>query len=257
MNCESTVTRPARELVVSADIVRNVCQLTVDGVLDSSTYLQLRDTIIKAALDQPRAVLVNVDALDVPAPSAWAVFTSARWHIRTWPDVPIMLVCSRAARRIIIKRNGVTRYVPVHSTIETAMAALTDGRPALRRARADLPASLVALRLARKFVAEWLATWSHSELIAVATVIVNVFVENVLQHTASAPVLLLESDGAAVTISVQDDSSRQAARHEDPYRGGDRVSGLAIVTSVCQAWGSIPTPSGKTVWAVVGPENQL
>jgi hypothetical protein len=251
------VTRPARQLMVSADIAQIVCRLTVDGVLDSSTYLQLRDTIIKAALDQPRAVLVDVDALDVPAPSAWSVFTSARWHIRTWPDVPIMLVCSHADRRNTIKRNGVTRYVPVHATIEAAMAALTDGRPARRRAGADLPAALVALRLARKFVAEWLAAWSQSDLIAVATVIVNVFVENVLQHSASAPVLLLESDGMAVTISVQDGSSTPAARHEDPYRGGDRVSGLAIVASVCRAWGSTPTPSGKTVWAVVGPENRL
>jgi hypothetical protein len=168
-----------------------------------------------------------------------------------------MLVCSHAERRTIIKRNGVTRYVPVHSTIEAAMAALTGGRPARRRARADLPASLVALRLARKFVAEWLAAWSQSELIAVATVIVNVFVENVLQHTASPLVLVLESDGAAVTISVQDDSSMPAARREDPRRGGDQVSGLAVVASVCRAWGSTPMPSGKTVWAVIGPENQL
>src|SRR2546421_12913914 len=136
MNCESIVTRPARQIVVSADVTRNVCRLTVDGVLDSSTYLQLRDAIIKAALDQPRAVIVNVDALDVPAPSAWAVFTSARWHTSTWPDVPILLVCSHPARRTIIKRNGVTRYVPVHSNIETAMAALTAGLPALPRARA-------------------------------------------------------------------------------------------------------------------------
>jgi hypothetical protein len=82
-------------------------------------------------------------------------------------------------------------------------------------------------------------------------------VENVLQHTAWAPVLVLESDGEAVTISVRDDSSIPAARHEDPHLGGDRVSGLAIVASVCHTWGSTPMPSGKTVWAVVGPENQL
>jgi hypothetical protein len=91
----------------------------------------------------------------------------------------------------------------------------------------------------------------------VATVIVNVFVENVLQHTASEPMLILESDQKDVYISVQDENSTPAARHEDPYRGGERVSGLAIVASVCRAWGSMPTPSGKTVWAVIGPENQL
>jgi hypothetical protein len=58
-------------------------------------------------------------------------------------------------------------------------------------------------------------------------------------------------------FSVQDDSSIPAARYEDPHLGGDRVSGLAIVASVCRAWGSTPMPSGTTVWAVLGPENQL
>jgi hypothetical protein len=126
-----------------------------------------------------------------------------------------------------------------------------------RETSTELPSSLASLRKARELVAEWLPAWSHVELVPVATVVVNVFVENVLQHTACAPVLVLESDGAAVTISVRDDSSVPAARHEDPRRGGDRVSGLAIIASVCRAWGSTPMPSGKTVWAVLGPENQL
>ena len=69
-------------------------------------------------------------------------------------------------------------------------------------------------------MAEWLAAWSHVELVPVATVVANVFVENVLQHTACTPV-------------------------------------LALVASVCRAWGSTPMSSGKTVWAVLGPENQL
>lgn len=244
-------------LAVFTDVKGSVCVLTINGVLDSSTYLKLRDAVIKAALDEPRAVLVDVNGLDVTASSAWSVFTSARWHVSTWPDVPIILVCAHAGRRATIKRNGVTRYVPVRATVEAAMATLTDRARTRRHARTELPDSLAALHKARKFVAEWLGASSHVELIPVVTVIVNIFVENVLQHTASAPVLVLESDGAAVTISVQDGSSRPAARHEDPDRSGDKVSGLAIVASVCRAWGSIPTPTGKTVWAVVGPENQL
>jgi anti-anti-sigma factor len=247
----------ANSVVVSADMAGAVCLLTADGVLNTSTYLSLRDAIIKAALDEPRAVIVDVDALDVPASSAWSVFTSARWYVSTWPDVPIVLVCSHPGRRRTIARTGVTRYVPVYATTDAASAALHDGQRARRRARAELPAALASLRTAREFVAEWLADWSHQPLIPVATVVVNVFVENVLQHTASAPVLLLESDGKAVTIAVQDKSSTPAARHEDPCRGSERVSGLAIAASVCRAWGSTPTPSGKTVWAVLGPENQL
>jgi anti-anti-sigma factor len=231
--------------------------LTVDGVLDSSTYLRLRDAVIKAALDEPQAVVIDVNGLDVPASSAWSVFTSARWHVSTWPDVPIILVCGHPGCRRTIARTGVTRYVPVHATLDAALAAVTDGHTARRRSRTDLPASLASLRRSREFVAEWLGAWSHDELIPVATVVVNVFIENVLQHTLSGPVLILESEGQVVFISVQDRSSTPAARHEDPYRGGERVSGLAIVASVSRAWGSTPTPSGKTVWAVIGPENRL
>ena len=249
--------RPISPLAVSADAAGAACLLTVEGLLDGTTYLKVRDAVIKAALDEPRAVLVDVNALDVAASSAWSVFTSARWHVSTWPDVPIILVCEHAGRRSTIARTGVTRYVPVHADVEAALAALTDVPRIRRRARADLPASLASLHKARELVAEWLGAWSQTELIPVATVIVNVFVENVLQHTASAPVVVLESEGSAVSISVQDCSTMAAARHEDPYRGGERVSGLAIVASVCRAWGSTPTPSGKTVWAVVGPENKL
>lgn len=248
---------PASPMVVSADVTGGVCLLTVDGLLDSSNYLKLRDTIIKAALDEPRAVLVDVDKLGVLAPSAWSVFTSARWHVSTWPDVPIVLVCSDVDRRTTIARTGTTRYVSAYASVEAALAAVADGRPARLRARTELPAALASLRRAREFVAEWLAAWSRQELIPVGTVVVNVLVENVLQHTDSAPMLTLESDGTAVTISVNDGSGTPAARHEDPYSGTERVSGLAIVASVCCAWGSMPTPSGKTVWAVIGPENQL
>jgi anti-anti-sigma regulatory factor len=250
--------RPASQVAVFADTVGTDCLLTVAGVLDSSTYLGLRDAVIKTALDEPRAVFVDVNALDVPASSAWSVFTSARWHVSTWPDVPIILVCGHTGRRATIERTGVTRYVPVHASIQAAVRALAgDVQRGRRRTRAELPASLASLRTARQLVAEYLTAWSQGDLISVASVIVNVLVENVLQHTTSAPVVILESSGALVTVSVQDNSSIPAVRHEDPFRGGDRVSGLAIMAAVSQAWGSAPTPSGKTVWAVVGPENRL
>jgi hypothetical protein len=252
-----TVARAAAQLAVSTSAVGSAAVLFVNGVLDSGTYPQLRNRMIEAALDEPRAVLVDVNALHVPAASAWSVFTSARWHVHAWPDVPIILICADPGRRITIARTGVTRYVPVHTSVELALGALVDGRRTRRQIRTELPASLASLRGARELVAEWLAAWSHVELIPVATVVVNVFIENVLQHTAGPPVLVLESDCATITIAVQDDSSQPAARHEDPRRGGDRVSGLAIVASVCRAWDSTPTPSGKTVWAVIGPENQL
>ena len=250
--------RPVSQVAVVPGTAGNTCLLTVEGVLDSSTYLLLRDAIIKAALDEPRAVLIDVKNLGVPTFSAWSVFTSARWHVSIWPDVPVVLICEQSERRSAIARTGVTRYVPAYTTVNAALAAL-DGneRCVRRRVRAEFPAALASLHTARMLVAECLGTWSHGALTPVATVIVNVFVENVLQHTTCGPEVVLESDGTVVSISVRDDSVAPAVRHEDPYRGGDPVSGLAIVASVCRAWGSMPTSSGKAVWAVIGPENRL
>lgn len=248
----------ASQVAVFADTVGTACLLTVEGVLDGESYLKLRDAVIKAALDEPSAVLIDVNALDVPASSAWSVFTSARWHVSTWPDVPIVLVCADTGRRATIARTGVTRYVPVYASIDAAVGALAnDAQRVRQRTRSELPASLASLRMARNLVADRLAAWSRADLISVATVIVNVLVENVLQHTASAPVVILESEGALVTVSVQDNSSTPAVRHEDAFRGGETVSGLAIMAAVSRAWGSTPTLAGKTVWAVVGPENRL
>jgi hypothetical protein len=247
----------ASPLSVSVDAAGAARLLTVDGVLDSTTYLQLRNSIVKTALDEPQAVLIDVNALAVPAPSAWAVFTSARWLVDTWPAIPIHLVCGNINRRNTIARNGITRYVRVHATIAHALDALSDTHRARVRVSVELPAALASLRVARGFVAERLADWSFEALIPVATVVVNVFVENVLQHTVGGLVVVLETDGTTVAVSVKDESANPPARLEYPLIGGERISGLAIVASLSRVWGSAPMLTGKTVWAVIGPENRL
>jgi hypothetical protein len=70
-------------------------------------------------------------------------------------------------------------------------------------------------------------------------------------------VLIAESYRDAVTVAVEDCSERLPGRHEDAYRGAEMVSGLAIVAALSRAWGATPTSTGKTVWALVGRENQL
>lgn len=252
------VPKSSSNVTVEVERYHEVSFLSVTGVLDSSTYRELRDAIVKAALDEPRAVVVDVDELSVPYESAWSVFTSARWYVSTWPDVPILLVCSHAQRRQEIARCGVARYVPVHPAHEAAVDAIADcstrGR---RRARTELPISPRSIGRARGLVTDWLVAWGQEDLIPVAATVATVFVENVLAHTQSAPVLIVESYHDTVTVAVEDGSPLPAARHEDGDHGAVVVSGLAIVAALCRAWGSTPTSSGKTVWALVGGENRL
>lgn len=253
----SAVANSPSSLAVSTRTEQSVIVLTADGVLDAGSSPALRDTIMKATLDQYSAVIVDVSALQVPEESAWSTFMSARWQADTRPEVAIVLVCDNRAAREAITRNGVARFMPVYPTEKGAIKAVDKlGRRNIHRAQTQLATNLTSLRESRRLVREWLTAWSKPKLIPVALVVVNVFVENVLEHTGSEPVLKVECDGATATIAVSDASAAPAVRLPSPPKGID-VSGLAIVSALSRAWGSTPTSSGKTVWAVIGPENQL
>lgn len=243
---------------IDAELHHDVPVLVMEGLLDSSTYQRIRDAVIKAALDEPRAVIVDANRLSVPATSAWTVFTSARWHVSVWPDVPILLVCAEPEVRRAIVAGGVARYVPVHASRESALdAARSQSLQVRRRSRIELPRSPGSLGIARTVVSDWLTAWDSAEAVPVAATVASVFVQNVLDHTESTPVLIVESYQDAVTVAVEDCSSHPAGRHEDAGRGAELVSGLAIVSALCRTWGSTPSSSGKTVWALIGCENHL
>ena len=253
----SAVAESPSSLAVATRRDQSVVILTVEGVLDTGNSAALRDTIMQATLDEPSAVVVNVTALRVSAESAWSTLIGAHWQVRTKPDIPVVLVSGDRAARDTITRRDVARFMPVYATEKTAMKALSRlTSRTIRHANAELPANLTSLRESRRLVREWLTAWSQSALIPVALVVVNVFVENVLEHTGSVPMMRVETDGATATIAVSDNSSPPALRLASPDKGID-VSGLAIVSALSRAWGSAPTSSGKTVWAVIGPENQL
>jgi anti-anti-sigma factor len=253
----SAVAESPSSLAVATRTEQSVVVLTVEGVLDNGSSAALRDIITKATLNEPSAVVVNVSKLQVPAESAWSSFIGVRWQAHIRPGVPIVLVCADRTAREAITRSEVARFMSVYATEKSALKALDRlTSRTVRHADAELPANLTSLRESRRLVREWLTAWSQTALIPVALVVVNVFVENVLEHTGSVPMMRVETDGATATIAVSDASSTPALRLPSPDKGID-VSGLAIVDALSRAWGSTPTSSGKTVWAVIGPENQL
>lgn len=175
------------------------------GTLDGRTYRALRDTVIDAALAEPTVVIVDVNALAVPAASAWSVFTSARWHVRVWPGVPIVLVCADPAIRDTLRRNGITRYVPAYRSVPEARSAwAADGCGPRRRASAELPAAALSAARARQLIGIWLTAWSRTAMIPGACTVASELVENALLHTDSAVALIVECDGDHMTVAVQD-----------------------------------------------------
>jgi len=244
------------ELRVRATDVADARLLTLDGVLDGATYTPLRDTIVKVALDEPPAVIIDVTDLTVRDDPAWAVFTSARWQVAEWPDVPIGLVCAHDHGQNTLRRNGITRYVPAYATLQSAVKELAadELRRYRRRARASLPAEKGSIHRSRELAAQWLTAWSRTDFIHAVSIVATEMVEMAVADTDNELSLRVESDGSTVVVAVQHvDVARTRLRAST----ADAVSGLDLVAANSRVWGSYSTGTGNTVWAVLGPENRF
>jgi hypothetical protein len=243
-------------LRLTASAVRDIRVLTVDGVLDDTSYIPLRDAIVKAALDEPRAVIIDVTRLVVREDPAWAVFTSARWQITEWPDTPVGLVCAHNRGRNALRRNGITRDVPVYPTLKSAVTELpTEGpRRYRRRVRASLPAMKSSSQRCRELTAQWLTEWSRSDFIHAVSIVATELVEIALTNTDSAISLRLETGGCTVAVAVQ---YVGAALPTGRHSTGGNFSSLDLVAATSRVWGSYTAAAGNTVWAVLGPENRF
>lgn len=244
------------ELRITASTVEDTRVLTIDGLLDASTYVPLRDAIVKAALDEPLAVIVDVNRLTVRDDPAWTVFTSARWQVAEWPDTPIGMVCAHDQGQNALRRNGITRYVPAYSTLESAISELAaDGRRRYRRRlAATLPAATGSTHLSRELVTQWLTGWSRTDFIRAVSVVATELVEMALANTESALSLRMETNGSTVAVAVQHVHIENAECSES---SGDAVSNLDLIVANSRVWGGYTSAAGKTVWAVVGPENRF
>ncbi|QYL16049.1 STAS domain-containing protein [Mycolicibacterium pallens] len=231
--------------------------LTVHGILESVSYRQLRDVIIEAAIDAPRAVIVDMTELVVPTESALAVFTSARWHIARWPDIPLLLVCCTPDGRNLLRRNGISRFLPVYPAVQQAAAAVAAHEtPERRRARIVLTPDSHGVHLSRQLVSECMQDWARPEVIPAAKVVVSALVENAALHAGGATAVRLEMRDDVLTVAVEDSSTIAPAILER-FPCTEKLSSLKIIDAICRTWGCSPTTTGKVVWCAIGPENTL
>jgi hypothetical protein len=226
--------------------------MRMSGVLNARTYMDGRDSVVKVAVDDPRALIIDVNDLEVHDAESWAVFTSARWCMHQWPEIPIVLI---ARDRLVRKRLtdlSVARYVPVYDTVAAAAAAIGGGTCRYRhRARERFEPRSSSVAAALIFVHEHLVAWSMRDRVPVASTALTVFAENALGYTDAGFDVRLEGTDDEVIVAVSDSSTALAVRPQRPL--GSCPAGLDIVAALCRHWGNTPTSTGKTVWARIGP----
>jgi hypothetical protein len=228
---------------------RGASLVTLRGTLDVSTYAGLRDALLKAAAEEPLALIVDVDRMVVRSAPSLSVFSLVWMRVSEWPGVPVLLLAGDFATYAQMVAQPMARFVPVHGDLGSAMSALV--RPPLRRRDhvwlSGVPASSAA---GRAFVRSTCQRWGLASMCEDAETVATELVENALRHTTGGADLRLELRRGLLSVAVADGSSRQAVLREAVH-DGMASTGLSIVANVARAWGCAPTVRGKVVWATL------
>ena len=113
---------------------------------------------------------------------------------------------------------------------------------------ADAPA------VARDFVTTTCDEWGLNRVAKLTTLIASELVTNAVIHARTPSVMALQRGDGELHVSVQDNDPRPMYRPAPGATGahnGDHGRGLLILDAMADAWGTLPTASGKVVWATV------
>jgi anti-sigma regulatory factor (Ser/Thr protein kinase) len=229
--------------------VRDECVVASPrGTLDLTTYAQLREQLLKHAVEQPRALVVNIVDLEIERDSLLSVFAAVWLRTSDWPAVPLLLVAQPGQ---IPHPAALRRYVAVHGSIEDALGAVGVS-PGRRRSSRCLPRDPASVSVARTVVREVCAEWKLSQnLIADAVLVAAELVTNAVDHARSEARLRLELRHGTLTVAVGDDDDHPAVLRESGTSPAGL--GLLLIAQVAATWGCVADreKGSKVVWAVL------
>jgi hypothetical protein len=224
------------------------------------------------AVDSDRASLVEVDPgppLGVLERFVWretTVLLPPRATIVAFTDgmiergaAPLDLQLADACRRAASAAASVDSMI--EDLIEHARSyggddvavlglALCSDRESGHRARRRLPASRIAVPVARRFVRDLLSAWEASDVSDAAELAMSELVTNAVRVSEDPVELRVELTEHMVRLSVADTSHRDVVMHPDDL---DSTSGrgLQLVQAVSASWGVVTEDWGKEVWCMI------
>lgn len=228
---------------------RGASVVTLDGVLDASTYAELRDALLKAAAEEPRGLIVDVSRLVVRSTPSLSVFSLVWMRVSEWPGVPLSLLAEDPVTYLRMAAEPMARFVAVYADLATAVSALAVP-PLRRRDSIRLPRTPASSAVARAFVRSTCRRWGIERTREDAATVATELVENSLLHAYGGADLRLELRRGMLSVAVADGSPRPAVLRENAH-AGTVSAGLTIVATLARAWGCAPTMDGKVVWATL------
>lgn len=116
-----------------------------------------------------------------------------------------------------------------------------------------LPAELSSVGDARRFLRGALTDWGADDYEGGAAQVLTELATNAALHARSAYTVHLVLERSALLVEVTDSSP---VRPQQRHYGSEATTGrgIALVEALSTAWGVESSPTGKTVWCRVAPD---
>jgi len=217
------------------------------GRLDLSTYPELRDELLACAAEEPAAVIVDLDALEIGSAALLSLFARVGSRMAAWPAVPLVVAVTDPRARDVVERVGLARRIVVRPSVTDALAGLPLATAQRHEWEEQLPPTPEAARLGRRCARDACHRWGVDALAQDAALLVSELVEFSVGCGCRNLHLRLELRSDGLGVLVRDDLG-STARYGG---GGQQVDPWQVVEGLAATSGCTDARDGRTLWAVL------
>jgi anti-sigma regulatory factor (Ser/Thr protein kinase) len=256
---------PVREptVRVESDADAAVTLMTVLGAWGTALAQQAALALHKCLGDHPEALIVDLSALADPRTESAATWIGAqRAAARLDPPLQLALCVPPgeplAARLLrLVSRE----HLPLYARVRQARVAIAGRLPDGDRMSVTIAPQPEAPSIARNLVGDACRQWGLVELLHPARAVMSELVTNAVEHARTELTVVVTRRGSGLQVAVSDGVAehprlirQRRPRRDEPL--DERGRGLRMVAETATAWGSLPTPLGKVVWATLQPAHE-
>jgi hypothetical protein len=243
---------------VESDIDATVAQMTVCGSWTGPLWCATTAALQKCLTEHPEALIVDLTGLDDPAADSATTWLKAQREgaVRE-PAVQVALcVPPHLPLADRMQHLGARRFLPVYAKVRQARVAIAGRLPLTERVKVTLRPDPEAPSIARNLVGDACLAWSLPGLLHPSRLVMSELVTNAVEHAGTEVTVVVSLRGRCLHLSVADGDSTppELIKMARPRRGmplDERGRGLRMVDATAAAWGSLPTRTGKVVWATL------
>jgi anti-anti-sigma regulatory factor len=226
-----------------------IAVVRISGALTPQTAPVARSAVLESLVEEPTSVIVDLAGLTTADEVSLQVFPGAAAQAASWPGAAVLLCAPPAGIAAALRDSAVAAELPVHGSFPDALAVAA-AEPVPQRVRQRLEPTVHAPRAARELVADACADWGLPESAIAAEVIASELVTNAVRHAGTGIELQVTLRDDYLRVSVRDGAT-SLARRQSPAESDFHGRGLLIVEAMAAAWGNVPLPDGKVVWATL------